>query len=106
VPALVVKVLFLVTLLRTPISWLGCGHRRKGVLRLALTFLACYLGLNPIAKAAEITASPIPTMAETALVTIDGVLESADAAISGRRGHVPKGNCCAPEHRREPDRGN
>ncbi|SEE40833.1 hypothetical protein SAMN05519104_6023 [Rhizobiales bacterium GAS188] len=49
-------------------------------MRLALAFLACYCALNyGMARAAEIKATPISGLPDTALITVSGVLESSDA---------------------------
>jgi hypothetical protein len=47
--------------------------------RLVLAFLACFALSHAIARAAEIKATPIPALPDTALITVSGVLETSDA---------------------------
>jgi hypothetical protein len=47
--------------------------------RLALAFLACCFALNQgVARSAEIKATPIPGLLDTAMVTLRGEIESSD----------------------------
>ena len=47
-------------------------------MRFVLAFLACF-ALNGVTRAAEIKATPIPALPDTALITVSGVLETSDA---------------------------
>jgi hypothetical protein len=47
--------------------------------RLALVVLTSCLGLNPAARAADIKASPITGLQDTALITVSGAFENSDA---------------------------
>jgi hypothetical protein len=51
----------------------------RGIARLVLALVACCLGLNSLAKATEIKATPIPAIADTALVSVSGALDTTDA---------------------------
>jgi hypothetical protein len=51
----------------------------EGIVRLALTFLACCFALNHgVARGAEIKATPIPDLLDTAMITLSGVIENSD----------------------------
>ncbi len=52
----------------------------EGIVRLALAFLACCFALNQgVARGAEIKATPIPGLLDTAMITLSGEIESSDA---------------------------
>ncbi len=64
---------------RRAVGRVGSPVGLEGILRFALAFLACCFALNQVARGAEIKATPIPGLLDTAMITLSGEIESSDA---------------------------